>query len=47
MISNTIDTLRVKMEAAAAALDFEEARRMRDRINLMRGGASALGGGPS
>ncbi len=29
------------MEAAAAALDFEEARRLRDRINLMRGGASA------
>lgn len=29
------------MEAAARALDFEEARRCRDRINLMRGGASA------
>ena len=29
------------MDAAANALDFEEARRIRDRINLMRGGASA------
>lgn len=28
------------MEAAAAALDFETARRLRDRINLLRGGAS-------
>lgn len=30
------------MEAAAKALDFEEARRCRDRINLIRGGASAV-----
>lgn len=29
------------MDAAASALDFEEARRLRDRINLIRGGASA------
>ena len=28
------------MEAAAAALDFEEARRLRDRISLLQGGAS-------
>ena len=28
------------MAAAAAALDFEEARRLRDRIILVRGGAS-------
>jgi len=28
------------MEAAAAALDFEEARRLRDAIVLLRGGAS-------
>ncbi len=28
------------MTAAAAALDFEEARRLRDRIALVRGGAS-------
>ena len=33
--------LREQMEAAAAALDFETARRLRDRINLLRGGASA------
>jgi hypothetical protein len=31
------------METAARNLDFEEARRLRDRINLMRGGASAAG----
>jgi hypothetical protein len=29
------------MEAAAAALDFGEAKRLRDQINLIRGGASA------
>ena len=29
------------MEAAADALDFEEARRLRDQINLLRGGADA------
>ena len=28
------------MAAAAAALDYEEARRLRDRIALIRGGAS-------
>ncbi|MGY4397209.1 hypothetical protein ACVWZA_002403 [Sphingomonas sp. UYAg733] len=32
--------LRRRMEAAAAALDFEEARRLRDQLNLLRGGAS-------
>jgi hypothetical protein len=36
----TIETLRHEMEAAAAALDFELASRLRDRINLIRGGAS-------
>jgi hypothetical protein len=36
-----IETLRQKMEAAAQALDFEEARRLRDRITLMSGGAPA------
>ncbi len=36
-----IEELREQMEAAAAALDFETARRLRDRINLLRGGASA------
>jgi excinuclease UvrABC nuclease subunit len=40
-MTDTIDTLRRKMEAAADALDFEEAKRLRDRINLMRGGATA------
>ena len=29
------------MEAAAEALDFEQARRLRDRLALLRGGASA------
>lgn len=29
------------MEAAAEAQDFEEAKRLRDRISLMRGGATA------
>lgn len=37
----TIDILQYKMEAAARALDFEEAKRCRDKINLMRGGATA------
>jgi len=36
----TIETLQREMEQAAAALDFEEARRLRDRISLLRGGAS-------
>ena len=40
-MSDTVEALRVKMEAAARALDFEEAKRLRDRINLMRGGATA------
>ena len=40
-MTDTIESLRARMEAAAAALDFEEARRLRDRINLMRGGATA------
>lgn len=33
--------LQARMEAAAAALDFEEARRLRDRISLLRSGADA------
>lgn len=40
-MAETIQTLTARMEAAAAALDFEEARRLRDQIVLMRGGASA------
>ncbi len=39
-MTDTIDDLQQKMDAAASALDFEEARRIRDRINLLRGGAS-------
>lgn len=31
--------LQARMEAAAAALDFEETRRLRDRIALLRAGA--------
>ena len=33
----TIEALRRRMEAAAAAMDFEEAKRLRDRISLLRG----------
>lgn len=40
-MADTIESLTARMEAAAAALDFEEARRLRDRINLMRGGATS------
>jgi hypothetical protein len=40
MDDDTIDDLRRRMEAAAQAMDFEEAQRLRDRINLIRGGAS-------
>lgn len=41
IMTDTIEDLRERMEAAAAALDFEEARRLRDMISLMRGGATA------
>ena len=40
-MTETIDNLRHRMEAAAEAMNFEEARRLRDRINLLRGGADA------
>ena len=39
-MADTIEDLQGRMEEAANALDFEEARRLRDRINLMRSGAS-------
>ena len=39
-MSDEIGDLRLRMEQAAAAMDFEEARRLRDRIALIRGGAS-------
>ncbi|OYY89231.1 MAG: excinuclease ABC subunit B [Sphingomonas sp. 28-66-16] len=35
----TESDLRAAMEAAAAALDFETARALRDQIALLRGGA--------
>lgn len=34
----SIEALRLEMEAAAAALDFETAGRLRDRISLLRNG---------
>jgi hypothetical protein len=37
----TIADLEQQMSDAVAALDFETARRLRDRINLMRGGATS------
>lgn len=40
-MTETIQALTEQMEAAASALDYETAGRLRDRINLMRGGASA------
>ena len=39
-MADTIESLYGKMDAAARALDFEEAKRLRDRINLVRGGAT-------
>lgn len=36
-----IAALAREMEEAAAALDFERAKLLRDRLNLLRGGASA------
>jgi hypothetical protein len=39
-VHKPIEQLRLQMEAAAAALDFEEARRLRDQLNLVRNGAS-------
>jgi len=40
-MTNSIQLLQQKMEAAVRALDFEEAKRCRDMISLMRGGATA------
>jgi hypothetical protein len=37
-VTVSIEALRLEMEAAAAALDFEAAGRLRDRISLLRGG---------
>jgi len=38
-MTETLEDLRRRMEAAAAAMDFEEAGRLRDRISLLRGQA--------
>lgn len=37
----TLEILQRRMEDAVLALDFEEAGRCRDMINMMRGGATA------
>ncbi|MDB5679488.1 UvrB/UvrC motif-containing protein [Sphingomonas bacterium] len=39
-MTSDIETVRLRMEAAAQALDFEQAKRLRDQLNLIRGGAS-------
>jgi hypothetical protein len=39
-VTVSIEALRLEMEAAAAALDFEAAGRLRDRISLLRGGGA-------
>ena len=36
-MSSVLEDLRQRMEAAAQALDFEEASRLRDQISLLRG----------
>lgn len=36
----SIEALRLEMEAAAAALDFETAGKLRDRISLLRAGGA-------
>ncbi|MWV27124.1 UvrB/UvrC motif-containing protein [Aurantiacibacter rhizosphaerae] len=40
-MAHTIEDLQREMELAASELDFEKAKQIRDRINLIRGGASA------
>jgi len=36
-MSDYLEDLRRRMDAAAAALDFEEASRLRDQLSLLRG----------
>ncbi|RZA29978.1 MAG: excinuclease ABC subunit B [Proteobacteria bacterium] len=38
-MTDPVARLRQEMEAAAEALDFEKARRLRDQISLIEGGA--------
>ena len=40
LMTESIEILQQKMEAAVRALDFEEAKRCRDKISLIRGGAT-------
>lgn len=40
-MTDTADDIRRLMEAAAAARDYETAGRLRDQLNLLRGGAGA------
>ncbi len=40
MTGPSIEDLRRQKDAAAERLDCEEAKRLRDRINLLRGGAA-------
>jgi hypothetical protein len=40
-MSDDLEILRTRMEAAAAALDFEEARRLRDEIERLSTGDMA------
>jgi len=42
-MANQLEELRLRMEAAAAAMDFEEARRLRDRISVLRGQTAGAG----
>ncbi len=36
-MTNVLEDLRIRMEAAAAAGEFEEAARLRDQLSLLRG----------
>lgn len=40
-MSKALDELRARMEAAAAAMDFEEAARLRDQYAILRGAPDA------
>ncbi|WP_033920009.1 UvrB/UvrC motif-containing protein [Sphingomonas sp. 37zxx] len=42
-MADTIASIERRMMLAADALDFEEARRLRDQLNLLRGGADPEG----